>query len=117
MTPRSLLVTLLLICILGVGKMYASNDTKSCFSITVRKDNTDQKSPSILTLLDSSGKIELTQERGGYCIPEEWRNRKLLDVSFVVGKDRLYLTRIHVENLRGTLLISYGKAETARLGL
>jgi hypothetical protein len=116
MRSRLFIISALLIGIYGIVEMHAANGASGCFSMVLSKDNSDRVSPPLVTFLDSSGKFEVNQENGHYCVPPQGRDRKLLDVSFVVGKDRLYLSRMPIGGLNGKLSISYGKKESARLG-
>ena len=116
MKSRRFLVSALLVGVLGTVEMFATNGGGGCFSMVLSKDKTDRVSPPLVTFLDSSGKIEVEQENGHYCVPLEWRDRKLLNVSFVSGNDRLYLSRMPVEGLNGKLTVFYERKDSDRLG-
>ena len=113
MDSRFPLVMVLLICSFGVGTIHASGDAKGCFSISLTKGKTDLPSPSVLTFYDSSGKVDVPQVHGNYCIPTGWQDKAKLDMSFISGKDRLSFFSITTESLTGAISISYGKTGKA----
>lgn len=87
----------------------AQEQSPHCFSIHLAHDDDTVDGPHAITLLDKTRNLTVEESQGKFCIPNEMTTKPALDMSFIVGDDRFYLTRIPMERFEALWDISYGE--------
>lgn len=85
-----------------------------CFEIRMSKDGRAVEGPISVTFLDEKKKQTVDIQEGRFCVPKEMAGESDLDLTFVVGGERFYLTRVSIARFEATWDIAFGGKTYAR---
>jgi hypothetical protein len=86
-----------------------------CLKRNLSRNGKVLNSPQNLVLLDATETETVQSTADAFCVPEKLWNQSALDVSFLAGKDRVYLTRIPIDRFQATWDITVGHIRTKGL--
>lgn len=105
---------LLLLQLLLVG-ISAKAQEGHCFSLHLIKDGTTFDSPTLVTVVDKNDHQTLPERDGKYCLPATMAAETMLDLTFINGDDRFYLSRISIAAFDAPWDVEFGGKKYARL--
>jgi hypothetical protein len=76
---------------------------EKCFDVRVKLNGRILDGPSHITLLGKEARIEIERSQGCFHVPSDLLKQETLDLTFIIGKDELYMTGIQTFRLE-TLL-------------
>jgi hypothetical protein len=84
-------------------------DESHCFHLRVTKDGQLVQNPPSVTFLDKTERRNVDGSDGRFCVPEEMAVKEALDCTFVIGKERLYLSSISTFRFKADWDVVFGK--------
>jgi len=95
-----------------------ANDTQQhhCFVLHLQRRGRVIKTPGSVVLLAKNEKMTVMRNGEAFCVPEQLSREPLLDLSFTVERDRVYLTRISMERFQTSWDIDVGTRALTQKG-
>jgi len=108
-------VVLILLCSWGLSAARGQAEPNRCLRFNLWNDSHRQLSPDTVEFIDGTKQVSVHQSDGKYCLPEQWESTKTLDITFEIGRNRLYLTQISTDRFFSIWTVSYGLSVNKRL--
>lgn len=115
---RILVYSSLLYAALSLDSSFATGQAKeaprnNCFVLHIQKLGRIIETPATVVLLDRTEELTIQRKGETFCLPKQMAGQPLLDLSFAIESDRVYLTRIPIERFQTSWDIEVGIGKDA----
>jgi len=95
------------------GACTSAQTLSHCFALTIFKDGESIPGPNIVVFHDKTDRSSSSIREGKFCIPDSMISKTALDLSFELGNEIFYFSRIPAGRFQSSWDISFGDKDTA----
>jgi hypothetical protein len=86
-----------------------TSDHSQCFHLRVTKNGQPIPRPASVTFLNKAAKRSVDIREGRFCVPAEMAVEEALDLTFIVGGERLYFPAVSTFRFEADWDVAFGK--------